>query len=30
VREGRLSAVIDFGTAGTGDPARDTTIASRP
>jgi aminoglycoside phosphotransferase (APT) family kinase protein len=27
VRDGRLRAVIDFGTAGTGDPACDTTIA---
>ena len=27
VRDGRLAAVIDFGTAGTGDPACDTTIA---
>jgi aminoglycoside phosphotransferase (APT) family kinase protein len=27
VRDGRLSAVIDFGTSGVGDPACDTTIA---
>jgi aminoglycoside phosphotransferase (APT) family kinase protein len=27
LREGRLSAVIDFGTSGVGDPACDTTIA---
>lgn len=27
VRDGKLSAVIDFGTAGVGDPACDTTIA---
>ena len=27
VRDGRLSAVIDFGTSGAGDPACDTTIA---
>jgi aminoglycoside phosphotransferase (APT) family kinase protein len=27
VRDGRLGAVIDFGTSGTGDPACDTTIA---
>ena len=27
VRDGRLSAAIDFGTAGTGDPACDTVIA---
>jgi aminoglycoside phosphotransferase (APT) family kinase protein len=27
VREGRLAAVIDFGTSGVGDPACDTTIA---
>jgi len=27
VRDGRLSAVIDFGTAGVGDPACDTTSA---
>jgi aminoglycoside phosphotransferase (APT) family kinase protein len=27
VRDGRLSAVIDFGTSGIGDPACDTTIA---
>jgi aminoglycoside phosphotransferase (APT) family kinase protein len=27
VRDGRLSAVIDFGTCGVGDPACDTTIA---
>jgi len=27
VRDGRLGAVIDFGTAGVGDPACDTTIA---
>jgi len=27
VREGRLSAVIDFGSSGVGDPACDTTVA---
>jgi aminoglycoside phosphotransferase (APT) family kinase protein len=27
IRDGRLSAVIDFGTSGVGDPACDTTIA---